>query len=140
MSYYEENGPDAKEVRQITKKKIIIWLRYKWGKTEPCGINKEQFFSHKLDKILCNHIPDGTSFGSYRGFACFGMATKITNNINVAIEEYITQCKDAMDIFKIHLVPLIMHWLYKPDSTKMKLLNDKYEPIMKGSHRGISST
>jgi len=69
--WYECRGPDAEEVRKDHFRKYINTIKFK---------------PYKLTKILLKHIPDTmNNFGSYRGYASFGLDNYIKKNIHYDI-------------------------------------------------------
>ena len=64
--WYEETGPDAKYVREI------IFQKFKTDEIE----------KKELEIILLKNIPDTkTDFGSWRGYATFGLEETIIKKI-----------------------------------------------------------
>ena len=74
--WYECQGPDAKYVRESQ------FAKYKKKANPDAG-----FTENMIIKILEEVIPDGTTgFGSYRGYASFGLDDKFKSQIEALIE------------------------------------------------------
>lgn len=70
--WYECQGPNAEYVRQNQYNKYSMFINNKIG-----------FKPYRLMSILLKHIPDTmNNFGSYRGYATFGLNNNIKQKIN----------------------------------------------------------
>lgn len=70
-SYYEIQGPNAEFVRNDIYKKYKHYI-----------YESEILTDEYLKRIIQKHIPDTmTNFGSFRGYATFGIDNNIKNNI-----------------------------------------------------------
>ena len=70
--WYECQGPSAKDVRIDQFNKYSIFINEKIG-----------FDSNSVKAIILKHIPDTMKdFGSYRGYATFGLKDTIKQKIN----------------------------------------------------------
>ena len=105
MAWYEEHGPNAAYARTHTFQ--LLNTHYSFDVHEKDAIND----------ILLKHIPDSKAdFGSYRGYATFGLE----DNIMEAIRADIDNRRNAMSIIKEKLPPLVRHFLYKMDGPIMR--------------------
>ena len=101
MAWYEQQGPDADYVRQH----ILSKLRFDVHETDA------------IKDILLKHIPDSkTDFGSYRGYATFGLEKEILDAIRADIDSR----RDALATLKNKFTQYVVHFLYKPDGYRMK--------------------
>ncbi len=83
--WYEKDGPSACDVRKDIFKKIRNKLIF-------CDEGMDGLSDKNLNEILLEYIPDTmTNFGSWRGYATFGLDQTIKNNIvnavNIIIQE-----------------------------------------------------
>ena len=107
--WYEETGPSAVQVRSQLLKKI------RSGKENTIIYREEA-----IDAILLKHIPDTmNNFGSWRGFATFGLDKPITVKINKDIEHR----KVALEIIQSWLREKVIHYLYKPNGPRMRAVS-----------------
>ena len=114
--WYETQEPNAEYVRKhqfsrITKEKNIE--------------NADTFpFHHRILKnTLEVFLPNGmTGFGSYRGYATFGLDTTIEKKIIQAYEEQMYLYKRGMRVLCTKFTPYLMHHLYKPDGIRFRLV------------------
>ena len=105
MAWYEERCPSADYVRRHTFH--LLNNDYSFDIHEKDAINS----------ILLKHIPDSkTDFGSYKGYATFGLE----NDIMQAIRADIDCRRKALSIIKEKLPPLVRHFLYKMDGPMMQ--------------------
>tara|TARA_B110000444_G_scaffold178245_1_gene166914 strand:+ start:345 stop:743 length:399 start_codon:yes stop_codon:yes gene_type:complete len=106
--WYEYQGPNAEEVR----KDVLSCMNI-------VKIGKDQYEKEK-DKIiqdaLMKIIPDSRNdFGSYRGYATFGVKKELTNEV---IEE--VRKGYALLIIEKKFIPFVTHQLYKPGGIMAK--------------------
>ena len=101
--WYEEQGPDAKYVRQD------IYNKIKELKEKGKVYKYEQEKENMIQKILYKHVPDSRKdFGSYRGYYTFvhgSLYHKILKELRIEYAYFIIEKK---------LKPYIIHQLYKP--------------------------
>ena len=106
--WYECQGPDAAEVR----KDVLSFMNIiKLGKDE-YEKEKDKIIQDALMKI----IPDTRNdFGSYRGYATFGVKTEISN-------EVIKEVRKGYALLTIEkkFIPVVTHQLYKPNGIMAK--------------------
>ena len=106
MAWYEETGPDATYVRGDVRDK----LKYSYNTI---------YTKETVDHILLKHIPDSkTDFGSYRGYATFGLEKNIWSDIYKDMDALIM----ATDTIRDKFTPYVVHWLYKPKGIRMKVI------------------
>ena len=102
MPWYEDTGPDAKWVREEVLKRMISSYP-----TLP---------SSYIEKVMLKYIPDTkNNFGSWRGWATFGLEKSITNSIKSDLDNGM----EAFNKLKELLLPCIQHHLYKPGGIRM---------------------
>ena len=114
MAWYEETGPDAAYVRRdiLNKFNTPSYGSNEWRKYSI--ISKET-----VGHILLKHIPDSkTDFGSYRGYATFGLEKNIWSDIYKDMDALIM----ATDTIRDKFTPYVVHWLYKPKGIRMKVI------------------
>jgi hypothetical protein len=106
--WYECQGPNAEEVR----KDVLSFMNIiKLGKDE-YEKEKDKIIQDALMKI----IPDTRNdFGSYRGYATFGVKTEISN-------EVIKEVRKGYALLTIEkkFIPVVTHQLYKPNGIMAK--------------------
>ena len=106
--WYECQGPNAEEVR----KDVLSFMNIiKLGKDE-YEKEKDKIIQDALMKI----IPDTRNdFGSYRGYATFGVKTEIAN-------EVIKEVRKGYALLTIEkkFIPVVTHQLYKPNGIMAK--------------------
>lgn len=125
--WYESQGPSASEIRAELK------IKYKKGWYADNDyikkIYKENIYnSHNIiNTIIDDKILDSMSFGSYRGYATFGICEAIIRNLNNYINQEIKV--HAIKIIDKKLTPLIMHKLYKPGGKRTFALKKHFEKI-----------
>ena len=106
--WYECQGPDAAEVR----KDVLSFMNIiKLGKDE-YEKEKDKIIQDALMKIIPDTRKD---FGSYRGYATFGVKTKIANKV-------IKEVRKGYALLTIEkkLIPVVTHQLYKPGGIMAK--------------------
>ena len=105
--WYENQGPNAEQVREDVLKYINV-------------VNKgNDLYEKEKDKIikdtLIKVIPDSRNdFGSYRGYATFGVKVEIANEV---IKE--VRLEYAKLILQKKFVPICMDKLYNPENGLM---------------------
>jgi hypothetical protein len=105
MAWYEEYGPNAEYVRGHIFMKLD--KKYSFSPNE----------KNAIETILLKHIPDSkTDFGSYRGYASFGLEKEIWDAIKADIDSR----KSALTILKDKFTRYVIHFLYKPNGYRMK--------------------
>lgn len=119
--WYECQGPTAEQVREDVLKYISI---KKKGK---------DLYEKEKDKIindtLMEIIPDSRQdFGSWRGYATFGMKVELANKV---IKEI--RLKYAKLILQKKFIPICMYKLYNPDNGLMMNKTKKSTLIGKNS-------
>ena len=108
MPWYEDTCPDAAYVRRD----ILNKLKRKYS----------IYSKETVNRILLKHIPDSkTDFGSYRGYATFGLEKDIWSSIYKDMDVFIR----ATEIIRDKLTPYVIHWLYKPKGIRMKLVSQQ---------------
>lgn len=109
--WYEETGPNAKYVRENILKKIKNF----------------EITEKELYIILLKNIPDTkTDFGSWRGYATFGLEEKIFNQIKKDIKMLSEKkIKRAYKILNDKFCPIIIHKLYEPGGFMAKKISKK---------------
>jgi hypothetical protein len=121
--WYECEGPSYFDVRKDLKSK------YKRGyHAENDYLKKiyiENIFdSHKIiDNVLDEKITENLKFGSWRGYATFGVQEAILRNIN----SYINKKIYANITLQKKLTPLVRHYLYKPGGIRTIQLKKHFE-------------
>ena len=106
--WYECQGPNAEEVR----KDVLSFMNIiKLGKDE-YEKEKDKIIQDALMKIIPDTRKD---FGSYRGYATFGVKTEITN-------EVIKEVRKGYALLTIEkkFIPVVTHQLYKPNGIMAK--------------------
>lgn len=120
--FYEYDGPSSDYVREDLKKK------YKKGYHAKNDYYKyiyveDLYNSHKIiDRIIDEKILDNTNFGSWRGYATFGIENAIINILNKYINRQI-----AINILSKHLKSYLIHYLYKPGGMRTHELKKDFE-------------
>lgn len=110
--WYEETGPNAKYIREHTFNKFKI----------------SDITDEELNTILLKHIPDSkTDFGSWRGYAVFGLEEKIFNNIKKDIKILLEQkkIKKAYKTLNEKFTPHVIHKLYEPNGFMAKVISNR---------------
>ena len=106
--WYECQGPNAEQVREDVLKYINI-------------VNKgNDLYEKEKDKIiedaLLKIIPDSRNdFGSWRGYATFGVKIELANEVITEIQR-----NYAILTIKNKFTPYVTHYLYKPNGIRMK--------------------
>lgn len=79
--WYERGGPSANDVRQD------MFAKIKNGMFSEVEITDEN-----LERILLENIPDTkTDFGSWRGYATFGLESSIVKKIETDIRQFMME-------------------------------------------------
>jgi len=100
--WYEETGPDASYVRGEVLKRMISQY--------------PTLSSSYIEKVILKHIPDTKKdFGSWRGWATFGLEKSITNSIKSDLDDGMKAFNTLKELF----LPCIQHHLYKPGGIRM---------------------
>lgn len=110
--WYEETGPDASYIREY------IFTKFK----VPEITNKE------LNDILLKNIPDTKKdFGSWRGYAVFGLEENIFNNIKKDIKILVDEkrIKRAYKTLNDKFKPFVIHKLYEPSGFMTKIISNR---------------
>lgn len=121
--WYECEGPSFMDVRKDLKSK------YKRGDhAENKYLRKiyieNKFNSHQIiDDVLDKKITESLKFGSWRGYATFGIQEAILRNIN----SYINKKIYAKITLQKKLTPLLRHYLYKPGGIRTIELKKDFE-------------
>ena len=108
MAWYEETGPDACHVRDVIFKEMEALY--------------PTLSTNYIKNSLQKHIPDSKKdFGSWRGWATFGLEGDIRLSIQVDMNKGIV----AMKRIYRHLQPYLMHYLYKPGGIRMSKIGEE---------------
>lgn len=110
--WYEETGPDAKYIREHNFDKFKV----------------PEITNNELNNILLKHIPDSKNdFGSWRGYAVFGLDEKIFNNIKKDIKILVDdkRIKRAYKTLNDKFKPLVIHKLYEPNGYMTKIISNR---------------
>ena len=110
--WYEETGPDASYIREYYFNKFKV----------------SEITNKELNDILLKHIPDSkTDFGSWRGYAVFGLEENIFNNIkkDIKILVHEKRIKHAYKILNDKFTPLVIHKLYEPNGSMTKKIHQR---------------
>jgi hypothetical protein len=106
--WYECQGPNAKKVREDVLNHINIVNKNK------SNSEKDEIIKNALLKI----IPDNRNdFGSWRGYATFGVKAEIAKEVIKEIQR-----NYALLTIKKKFTPYVLHYLYKPNGIRMKQL------------------
>ena len=106
--WYECQGPNAKKVREDVLNHINIVNKNK------SNSEKDEIIKNALLKI----IPDNRNdFGSWRGYATFGVKADIAKEVIKEIQR-----NYALLTIKKKITPYVLHYLYKPTGIRMKQL------------------
>tara|TARA_Y100000591_G_C21648174_1_gene601419 strand:- start:76 stop:486 length:411 start_codon:yes stop_codon:yes gene_type:complete len=111
--WYEYSGPDAKYIRNK------LFEKFK---------NFKDITDEELKKILEETIPDSKNdFGSWKGYAIFGIEEKLFNNIKKNIKILIEEkkIKHARKILNDKFVPFVIHKLYEPKGFMTKVISKR---------------
>ena len=85
---------------------------------------ENNYNSHKIiDDIIDERITEKMEFGSWRGYATFGVQEAILRNINNHINKKIY----ANITFHKKLTPIVIHYLYKPTGKRVHQLKNEFE-------------
>jgi hypothetical protein len=110
--WYEQEQPDADYVR---KHQLGLW-KLKVGRNQLSESTIEL-----IEHILLIYIPDGTTgFGSYRGYASFGLDKCLSESIYRALTSKLHARTLAMKKLRLYFAPLVVHHLYKPQGISYK--------------------
>ena len=113
--WYECQGPNYTQVREDVKQ---ILNRKNWTNAKSLLI---------VDTIT-EIIPDTRNdFGSFRGYATFGVPLEIAKEVETNINKKykrILAVNRAYSILRKKFIPIIHHWLYKPDGTRQKIVSE----------------
>ena len=118
--WYEETGPNAKYIRENVFNKFKV----------------PEITNNELNNILLKHIPDSKNdFGSWRGYAVFGLDEKIFNNIKKDIKILVDEkiIKHAYKTLNDKFKPLVIHKLYEPNGYMTKKIANRTK-IGKNNH------
>ena len=108
MAWYEETGPDACHVRDV----IFKEMEALYPTLSP----------NYIKNSLQNHILDSKKdFGSWRGWATFGLAEDIQSSIQLDMNQGV----EAMKRIRHYLQPFIFHYLYKPGGIRMSKIGEE---------------
>ena len=117
--WYECSGPDVKHVRQNVSEildKFTDLQKYQKLGNEYLLLKKN---------IIEEIIPDDRNdFGSFRGYASFGMERRLAEEIH---QKLLYQCKviEANKVLKNKLVPVIIDRYYRPGGKIMEKIAEK---------------
>ena len=106
--WYECQGPDAAEVRKDVLNQMNI--------IQSGSVEFEEEKQKIIQDALMKIIPDTRNdFGSYRGYATFGVKTEIAT-------EVIKEVRKGYALLTIEkkLIPVVTHQLYKPGGIMAK--------------------
>ena len=113
--WYECMGPTAKDVR------LDLLTNFTWFNLK----NFPDCFTNPnvIKSIIYKVVPDNKcDFGSHRGYATF-TRHELYKEVNEELKEYMIQKfreKYAWKKLRTHLLPLIIHKLYKPNGLRFK--------------------
>lgn len=112
MAWYQVQGPNAEYVRNH---QLTVWEK-KIGKAQICESTREL-----IKHILKIHIPDSlTDFGSYRGYATFGLLMRKRTEIENHLIRQLDARRRAKDKLSQKFLPYVLHYLYKPNGMRYK--------------------
>jgi hypothetical protein len=101
--WYECQGPNASEVRKDVLSQMNI---VNINMLDPYKKEKDKIINEALMKV----IPDSRNdFGSWRGYATFGVKTQLTKEVLPIIQK-----NYALLVLQKKFTPYIIHYLYKP--------------------------
>ena len=124
--WYECVGPSASEVRNDLIKK------YKNGWYAKNDYFKHIYMNNLFDsnKIIYEEVNKGITdtmmFGSWRGYASFGIDKAIITNLNKYINRRL-----AINILSKYLIPHLDHYLYRPGGIRTRVLKTNFEKLKK---------
>lgn len=120
---YECGGPNFQEVRKDLKSKYKIGNHAENDYLKK--IYKENLHNshYIIDSVIDEQITSNMMFGSWRGYATFGIEPAIIANLNKDINEKIY----AMIALKSKLSLLVNHYLYKPRGKRTIQLKEDFE-------------
>ena len=106
--WYECQGPSANQVREDVLNHINIVNK-----------NKDNYEKDKIiEDAMLKIIPDSRNdFGSWRGYATFGVKAEIAKEVIKEIQR-----NYALLTIKKKFTPYVLHYLYKPNGIRMKQL------------------
>jgi hypothetical protein len=113
--WYECSGPDSKYVRDNVSgilDKFTDLQKYQKLGNEYLLLKKNE-----IEKIIPD---DRNDFGSYRGYASFGMGMKLAEEIH---QKLLYQC--ALKVIENKFVPIIIEKFYRPGGKIMKKTAEK---------------
>ena len=114
--WYENSCPNAEYVRKDQLSRITRHYNIQ---------NKNEFaFHHRVIKnTLEAFLPDGMdTFGSYRGYATFGLDPDIEKQITQAYVSQMNNYEHNMQVLRTKLTPYLLHYLYKPGGKRTPAL------------------
>ena len=124
--WYQCDGPNASEVRDDLKKKYKKGWHAKNNYFKHIYMNN-LFDSNKIiDEEVNRGITDAMMFGSWRGYATFGINEAIITNLNKYINRRL-----AINILSKYLKFHLNHYLYKPGGIRTKELKKDFEKLKK---------
>ena len=113
--WYECLGPNYEDVR------LDLFTNFTWYNVKnfpDCFTN-----SNIIKNIIYKVVPDNRDdFGSHRGYATF-IRQNLYEEVNQELKEYMVNQmlkKRAWKKLRTHLLPLIIHKLYKPNGLRFK--------------------
>ena len=121
--WYELRGPNAAYVR----KHQFLCITQHYNIEDP---NKFPFHHRILKNTLEAFLPDCMSdFGTYRGFATFGLDTSLQKIIIQAYVEHMGLYEHSMRILREKFTPYLTHYLYKPDGKRFAALETNFNTV-----------
>jgi hypothetical protein len=121
--WYECEGPSFMDVRKDLKSKYKRGYHAENKYLRNIYI-ENKFNSHQIiDDVLDKKITESLKFGSWRGYATFGIQEAILRNIN----SYINKKIYANITLQKKLTPLLRHYLYKPGGIRTIQLKKDFE-------------
>jgi hypothetical protein len=121
--WYECKGPSFMDVRKDLKSKYKRGYHAENKYLRNIYI-ENKFNSHQIiDDVLDKKITESLKFGSWRGYATFGIQEAILRNIN----SYINKKIYANITLQKKLTPLLRHYLYKPGGIRTIQLKKDFE-------------
>jgi hypothetical protein len=114
--WYQISGPEPNQVRMDQLKKGI----------EKYKLENKQWHIRTYIDILKEVITDDIKFGSWRGYATFGIQTKIKNSISEKWDKKILEYEKSITIFNTSFKKVLLNYLYRPDGRIAKKILEKY--------------
>ena len=114
--WYQISGPDTKQVRFDELKKGI----------EKYKLENKDWHIRSYNDILKEVITDDIKFGSWRGYATFGIESKLKNSINEKWDKKVLEYEKSITILNTSFKNLLLNYLYRPRGRICKKMLEKY--------------